>query len=318
MDPDNTVTSMATLTLADLEDDDGSHWIGNVPIRTLEGESFKKRDLILKWISNDTDPEAISLDSAEFWIQVHGLLVGLRLEAVLQAIGGFVGNVTKIDGRNFDEMMRTFFRVRVAIDVLKPLKKVSNPESTLPTVLPPSVVCPSLSPSPLPIIPSPAHYVSKKMAILLFKIQNNIQFDFGEMIFRHIMGFRQGKGDKVLLPFSSLIYGILCKHGFQKHQHEEEMSISSKYTIDKRLFQRSHFYDYSTLRTVDVTEGIFVPTRPPRVSINIDVVRARVDSSQYILACLKSSVAQVEKMLLDDKELLHSLEAEEQAFAPTR
>nr|GMD88400.1 uncharacterized protein LOC109166029 [Ipomoea batatas] len=51
--------------------------------------------------------------------------------------------------------------------------------------------------------------VSKKMVVLLFKIRNNIQFDVGELIFHHIMGFCHGWGkeDKVLLPFSSLIYG---------------------------------------------------------------------------------------------------------------
>nr|GMC83203.1 uncharacterized protein LOC109153488 [Ipomoea batatas]GMD07624.1 uncharacterized protein LOC109153488 [Ipomoea batatas] len=148
------------------------------------------------------------------------------------------------------------------------------------------------------------------MVILLFKIQNNIQFVLGEMIFRHIMSFRKGKEDKILLPFSSLIYGILCKQDFQKHQQEEDLFITSKYTIDKCLFHRSHFDDCSTLRSVVVIEGISVPTRPPRVSINIVVVRARVHSSQSILAGLKSSVARVEKMLLDDKELLRSLEAD--------
>nr|GMD78411.1 Transposase, Tc1-like protein [Ipomoea batatas] len=74
-----------------------------------------------------------------------------------------------------------------------------------------------------------------------------------------------------------------------------------------------------TLNAVAVSEGMFVPTRPLCVSINIDgVCSDRLNSTQFVLANLKSSVAQVEKMLLDDKELLHSLEAEEQAPASTR
>nr|GLL22134.1 uncharacterized protein LOC109176733 [Ipomoea trifida] len=64
-----------------------------------------------------------------------------------------------------------------------------------------------------------------------------------------------GKEDKVLLPFSSLICDILCKQGFQKHQQEEELFITSKYTIDKRLFHRSHFDDCSALRSVAVTKA---------------------------------------------------------------
>nr|GMD82245.1 hypothetical protein Iba_chr13fCG6200 [Ipomoea batatas] len=89
----------------------------------------------------------------------------------------------------------------------------------------------------------------------------------------------QGKEDKVLLPFSSLIYA---------------------------------------LNVFAVSESMSIPTRPPCVSINIGVVRTRLNSTQSVLANFKSFVAQVEKIMLDDKKLLHSLEAEEQAYAPTR
>nr|GLL29536.1 hypothetical protein Itr_chr06CG12070 [Ipomoea trifida] len=78
--------------------------------------------------------------------------------------------------------------------------------------------------------------------------------------------------------------------------------------------------DCSALRTVAVTEGISIPTISPRVSINIDVVRVHVHSSQAILAGLKSTIAQMEKVLLEDKELLHSFEVNdgEPDSTPTR
>nr|GMD79534.1 ATP-dependent DNA helicase Q-like 5 [Ipomoea batatas] len=103
-----------------------------------------------------------------------------------------------------------------------------------------------------------AHYVSKKMVIPLFKIQNNIQFDLGEMIFRHIMSFRQGLNSVAVHP-----------------------SVS---------------------------------TRPPQRNLMI----VQLDSAQSILSNLKSTVAQVERMILNDKQLLKSLEVEDQASAPTK
>nr|GMC71230.1 uncharacterized protein LOC109181161 [Ipomoea batatas] len=114
------------------------------------------------------------------------------------------------------------------------------------------------------------HSVSKKMAVLLFKIRNNIPFNLGELIFDHIMAFRhgQGKEDKVLLPFSSLIYGILCKQGFRKHPQEEELSPTSLYSIDRRLFFKSHLDDCSTFKSAVVPERESVSSTRSRVSVD--------------------------------------------------
>ncbi|XP_019154283.1 PREDICTED: uncharacterized protein LOC109150754 [Ipomoea nil] len=180
MDPDAALQSMATLTLADLEDEDEIRHVGNVQVRASTGEkefyairrlltnkttkfaffrdtmtsvwqpamgmnvkellpgrylfrfyhesdisriiedgpwAFEQNLLILKRISGDEDSELVPLDNTDFWIQVHGLPAGLRPEAVLEAIGGFIGRVTKLDERNFDGAMRVFFRVKVEIDV---------------------------------------------------------------------------------------------------------------------------------------------------------------------------------------------------------
>lgn len=42
---------------------------------------------------------------------------------MLQAIGNFIGVLVKTDERNFDGSIRQFFRIKIAVDVLKPLKK---------------------------------------------------------------------------------------------------------------------------------------------------------------------------------------------------
>nr|GLL27304.1 uncharacterized protein LOC109153488 [Ipomoea trifida] len=137
-----------------------------------------------------------------------------------------------------------------------------------------------------------AHYISKKMATLLFKIQN----------------------------FIDLIYDILCKQGFQKYQDEEEKTIGSKYVIDKRLFQRSHFDDFSfpSFIVVAASEGTSVSATAPSVCANVVAVRLRLNTARFLLANLQTAVAQIEKMVLDDTLLLHSLENEEQIVASTR
>nr|GMD76297.1 uncharacterized protein LOC109186057 [Ipomoea batatas] len=121
----------------------------------------------------------------------------------------------------------------------------------------------------------------------------------------------QGKEDKVLLPFSSLIYGILCKQGFRKHPQEEELSPTSVYSIDRRLFFKSHFDDCSTFKSAVVPEGESVSSTRSRVSVDFAAVSARVLTTQSIIKSLKSTVVQMEKVLLEDQMLLQSFETDE-------
>lgn len=79
--------------------------------------------LVLKRMLPGENPETISLNSAEFWVQVHGLPCGFRSDGVLTAIGSFLGSLTKLDDRNFDGSMRIFYRLRISMDITKPLKK---------------------------------------------------------------------------------------------------------------------------------------------------------------------------------------------------
>ncbi|XP_031101947.1 uncharacterized protein LOC116005850 [Ipomoea triloba] len=85
--------------------------------------TYEQNLLIMKRVQPGEDPESIPLTHAEFWIQVHSLPVGFRSEVVVTMIGSFLGTLIQVDDRNFDGLMRMFYRVRVAIDVAKPLKK---------------------------------------------------------------------------------------------------------------------------------------------------------------------------------------------------
>lgn len=57
------------------------------------------------------------------WLQVHDLQAGFRSERVIQDIGNYIGSYVKNDPNNFSGLWRDFFRVRVTIDVQKPLRR---------------------------------------------------------------------------------------------------------------------------------------------------------------------------------------------------
>lgn len=85
--------------------------------------AYEQSLLILRRVEPHEDPESLVLMHSAFWIQVHGLPVGYRSDAILQAVGNFIGTLVKTDERNFDGTMHVFYRIRVVIDVSKPLKK---------------------------------------------------------------------------------------------------------------------------------------------------------------------------------------------------
>lgn len=85
--------------------------------------SYEQSLLLLRRLSPEEDPETVNITHTEFWVQIHGLPNGFKSDSVLQAIGNFIGILVKTDDRNFDGSLRVFFRIRVSIDVSKPLKK---------------------------------------------------------------------------------------------------------------------------------------------------------------------------------------------------
>nr|GLL41721.1 uncharacterized protein LOC109189671 [Ipomoea trifida] len=124
METEGILDSVATLILADLDDEEVVvQRVGNVVL----GPSVDEKEFFAvgRLVSDkpNVDPDIVDLEHAAFWIQVHGLSAGFRSESVLQAIGGFIGRFVKSDERNFDGSLRVFFRIRVEVDVSKPLKK---------------------------------------------------------------------------------------------------------------------------------------------------------------------------------------------------
>ncbi|XP_019167860.1 PREDICTED: uncharacterized protein LOC109163565 [Ipomoea nil] len=85
--------------------------------------AYEQSLLVMKRLELGEDPEIVQLDHAEFWVQIHALPIGFRSESVVNAIGSFLGRVVQADERNFDGSLRTYYRIRVSLDITKALKK---------------------------------------------------------------------------------------------------------------------------------------------------------------------------------------------------
>lgn len=72
-------------------------------------------------INPGMDPTKVPLFEIDFWIQIHALSVGYMSEAVGKQLGNFFGTFMQYDLNN-NSSWREFMRLRVRLDVRKPLK----------------------------------------------------------------------------------------------------------------------------------------------------------------------------------------------------
>ncbi|KAH1128991.1 hypothetical protein J1N35_000369 [Gossypium stocksii] len=83
---------------------------------------FNNHLLILQRIPNGEDPDAIVLNSVEFWIQVHELPLGLMTETMAREFDDFCGKFIDYDTSMPSLGHKNYMRIRVCLDVSAPLK----------------------------------------------------------------------------------------------------------------------------------------------------------------------------------------------------
>ncbi|TXG47751.1 hypothetical protein EZV62_027045 [Acer yangbiense] len=67
--------------------------------------------------------ETLSFNLAKFWIQIHQISIICMTRKIGWFLGGLIGEVLDVDGGNTREARGKFMRVRVRIDIKKPLKR---------------------------------------------------------------------------------------------------------------------------------------------------------------------------------------------------
>lgn len=85
--------------------------------------TFDNTMLCLDIIPPGEDPLKVELWFLNIWIQVHDLPAGFMLEAVGKQLGNFFGEFLEYDAKNDASIWREYMRVKIRIDVRKPLKR---------------------------------------------------------------------------------------------------------------------------------------------------------------------------------------------------
>ena len=85
--------------------------------------TFDQHILIAKRLGESEQPQMVPLYHTSFWIQVYNLPIGFLSEKVLQNIGNYIGEFQASDENNLMGVWRNYMRIRVSLDVRKPLKR---------------------------------------------------------------------------------------------------------------------------------------------------------------------------------------------------
>nr|GMD36157.1 uncharacterized protein LOC109167503 [Ipomoea batatas] len=83
--------------------------------------SFEQNLLVLSKIHPGMPPASMPLDTTEFWVKIHDLPLGFFSKKYAKAIGNFIGAYVCSDDAAFNGWLKSFIRIRVRVNILKPL-----------------------------------------------------------------------------------------------------------------------------------------------------------------------------------------------------
>ncbi|XP_074360862.1 uncharacterized protein LOC141701122, partial [Apium graveolens] len=93
--------------------------------KVIEGGpwSFEQAMLVLHQLEMGEDPAAVKLQNMEMWVQIYDLPRGFVSESILKSVGASLGTYIKSGSGTFDGGWTPYVRIRVALNVDKPLKR---------------------------------------------------------------------------------------------------------------------------------------------------------------------------------------------------
>jgi 14-3-3 protein epsilon len=99
--------------------------------------TFDNNMLLLEQVQVGMQIDNIPLVHTNIWVQIHNLPMGLMKENVGVRLANYIGSFVEYDKNNGSSFWRQYMRIRVKLDVRKPLKKdtkVTNKEGQWCTV----------------------------------------------------------------------------------------------------------------------------------------------------------------------------------------
>lgn len=85
--------------------------------------SFDNAMLVMEEVPKGEDPLSVQLWNVNMWIQIHELPSGFMSEIVGKQLGNFFGTFIEYDNKNNTSTWKEFMRIRVRLDVRRPLKR---------------------------------------------------------------------------------------------------------------------------------------------------------------------------------------------------
>lgn len=81
--------------------------------------AFEQKLIVINRFDTSRLPSLIPMSHTDIWIQVFDLPIGFWTTT---NIGNCVGNFVKADPKSFDGFWKAYMRIRVSLDISKPLK----------------------------------------------------------------------------------------------------------------------------------------------------------------------------------------------------
>ncbi|XP_060965472.1 uncharacterized protein LOC133034398 [Cannabis sativa] len=93
--------------------------------RVINGSpwTFDRMQLIIQRLPVGGDPNLIQLNHLDIWVQIHDVKPDCMKEATVRGIGNTMGKFVENDPKNFIGVWRDYLRVRVTLDIRKPLRR---------------------------------------------------------------------------------------------------------------------------------------------------------------------------------------------------
>ncbi|KAK5844875.1 uncharacterized protein At4g02000-like [Gossypium arboreum] len=93
--------------------------------RVVKGSpwTFNNHLFIIFMLKVGEDTLEVPLNNANFWVQIPDLPSGLYSENIARQFGDFIGSFIKYDTKAITASLRNIMRIRVQVDVRKPLKR---------------------------------------------------------------------------------------------------------------------------------------------------------------------------------------------------
>lgn len=85
--------------------------------------TYEQNLLVLRKLEHGESPFNMDLTKAEFWVQIHKLPQKLSSMKMVEALGAHFGQFIKADLEHYDGSWNSFARLRVCMDITKPLRR---------------------------------------------------------------------------------------------------------------------------------------------------------------------------------------------------